>query len=131
MENEAGKGRERETARRITCICCPMGCELTAAVNFRGEARVTGNRCPRGQEYGKREMLCPVRTVSTTVRIAGRENEVLPVKTASDIPKDKITECMNELAKVAVSLPVEAGDVVLENAAGTGVCVVATRSKGL
>ena len=53
---------------------------------------------------------------------------MVPVKTASEIPKEKIMECIRELAGVTITLPIKAGDVVLENVAGTGVNIVATRS---
>ena len=45
-----------------------------------------------------------------------------------DIPKGKIKECMKELKNVQVKAPVTAGMVVLENVAGTGVDVVATKN---
>ena len=36
-------------------------------------------------------------------------------------------ECMEALAAVEVTLPIQVGDVVLENVADTGVNIVATR----
>ena len=50
------------------------------------------------------------------------------VKTASDIPKDKIFACAEALKSVVLTAPVRIGDVVLENVAGTGVNVVAARN---
>ena len=52
---------------------------------------------------------------------------MLPVKTKEDIPKDKIFEIMEALKSVRVKAPVKIGQVILENAAGTGVPVVATK----
>lgn len=115
--------------RKMTCICCPVGCQLTVVRKETGEVTVTGNTCPRGAAYGEKELVSPTRTVTTTVRVAGALNEVVAVKTASDIPKEKIMECMKELAGVTVELPVRVGDVVLENVADTGVNIVVTRGK--
>lgn len=114
--------------REMTCICCPLGCGLTVTMEEDGSVSVSGNTCPRGAEYGKKELLCPARTVTSTVRIAGRKNAVVSVKTAADIPKERIMECMKALAGVEIEPPIKIGDVVLADAAGTGVDVIATRN---
>ena len=49
------------------------------------------------------------------------------MKTASDIPKGKIADCVRALKDVKVKAPVHIGDVILENAAGTGVNIIATK----
>lgn len=113
--------------RELTCITCPVGCALKAEFRQDGTVIITGNKCPRGAAYGEKEMTNPTRVVTSTVRVSGRKDAVVGVKTASDIPKDKIMECMKELAKVEVSLPIKIGDVVLENVADTGVNIVVTR----
>ena len=33
--------------RELTCIGCPMGCQLTAVLEDGQVTRVTGNTCPR------------------------------------------------------------------------------------
>ena len=53
---------------------------------------------------------------------------VVSVKTAEDIPKGKIREIMLALRGATAQAPVAEGEVLLENAAGTGVPVVATKS---
>lgn len=113
--------------REMTCICCPVGCQLTVTRTAEGQVTVTGNTCKRGADYGEKELVNPTRIVTSTVRVADRLDAVLPVRTASDIPKGKMMECMEALAKVVVTLPVRVGDVVLENVADTGVNIVATR----
>jgi len=50
------------------------------------------------------------------------------VKTASDIPKGKIFECVEALKDVVLTAPVKIGDVVLSDVAGTGVDVIAARN---
>lgn len=115
--------------REMTCICCPVGCQLTVSQSSEGKVTVMGNTCPRGAAYGEKELTDPTRIVTSTVRVAGKEDEVVPVKTASDIPKGKIMECMRALLGVTVTLPVKVGDVILENVADTGVNIVATRER--
>lgn len=120
--------RMSEATRELTCICCPVGCALTVTIAADGTASVTGNKCPRGAAYGAKEVTNPTRIVTSTVRVSDHKDAAVPVKTASDIPKGKITDCMKALASVEVTAPVHMGDVVLQNVAGTGVNIIATRS---
>lgn len=109
--------------RQLTCICCPVGCDLQVRQKD-GSVEVAGNCCRRGAVYGEQEVTNPVRTVTTTVSLTG--GGVLPVKTREEIPKGKMMEIMKELKALEVTGPVDIGEVVLEDAAGTGVAVVAT-----
>ena len=52
---------------------------------------------------------------------------MVSVKTAQDIPKNKIFDCMHKLATIRVTAPVQEGDVIVENIADTGVSVIATK----
>ena len=53
---------------------------------------------------------------------------MVSVKTESDIPKGKIFDCVKALKEVEVVAPVKIGDVIVENVAGTGVNIVATKN---
>jgi len=53
---------------------------------------------------------------------------MVSVKTENDIPKGKIFECVKALKDVEVTAPVKIGDVIVENVAGTGVNVIATKN---
>ena len=111
----------------LTCIRCPIGCQLTVDVD--GEnVSVTGNSCPRGAEYGKKEVTAPTRIVTSSVRVSGGELPLVSVKTASDIPKDRIMDVMAEIRQCETAAPVQTGDVLIRNVAGTGADIVATRS---
>ena len=89
---------------------------------------VTGNTCPRGDAYARKEVTNPTRIVTSTVRVEGGISPMVNVKTTSDIPKSKIFECASALKNVVVTAPVKIGDVVLFNVAGTGVDVVAAKN---
>ena len=110
----------------VICTCCPNGCILK--VDEQNNYSVAGNKCPRGKQFGRSELLFPVRTVTSTVKLAGADLRMLPVKTASPVPKDKMAEIMKEISAITAHAPVRTGDVLLENAAGTGVSIVACRS---
>ena len=111
----------------LTCIRCPIGCLLTASVE-NGEVSITGNSCPRGEAYGKKEVTDPTRTVTGSARVEGGELPLVSVKTATDIPKDRMFDVMAEIRALRVKAPVRIGDVLLENAAGAGSDIVATRN---
>ena len=111
----------------LTCIGCPMGCPLT--VTIEGDViTVSGNTCALGDKYAKKEVTNPTRVVTSSVGIDGADIARVSVKTESDIPKDKIFDCVKALKDVEVPAPVKIGDVIVENVAGTGVNVIATKN---
>ncbi|MBE5875824.1 MAG: DUF1667 domain-containing protein [Lachnospiraceae bacterium] len=112
--------------KELVCIGCPKGCVLTVTMESGNVKEICGNTCPKGEDYARKEMLDPRRTVTSTVRVVHGVNPVVAVKTKEDIPKDKIFACMEALREVRVEAPVYVGDIILENVAGTGIAVVAT-----
>ena len=112
--------------KEFTCIKCPLGCNVTATLEDGKIISITGNNCPRGAEYVTNELTDPRRIVTSLVRVIGGELPVVSVKTASDIPKDKIMDCIAEIKKAEATAPVHIGDIVIENVCGTGVNIVAT-----
>lgn len=115
--------------RELTCIGCPLGCQITVELENGEVTSITGNTCKRGSDYARKEVANPERTVTSTVMIEGGKTDTfLPVRTASDIPKDKIFECMQCLKGVTVKAPVAVGDVIVADVAGTGVDVVSAKT---
>ena len=112
----------------LICIGCPLGCPLTVEMEGNEVKSVAGNTCPRGDAYAKKELTNPTRIVTSTVRVAGGKLAMVSVKTQSDIPKGKIFDCVKALKDVEVTAPVKIGDVIVENVAGTGVNVIATKN---
>ena len=104
-----------------------MGCFLTVSIED-DRIGVEGNACPRGADYAKKEVTNPTRIVTSSVRVNGADIARVSVKTASDIPKGKIFDCMKEISAAQMDAPVSIGDVVIENCAGTGVAVIATKN---
>lgn len=116
------------STRELTCIGCPLGCALTVTMEGDTVTAVTGNTCPRGDAYARKEVTDPTRIVTSTVRVKGGVFPMANVKTAADIPKDKIFACVEALKDVTVNAPVKIGDVILSNVADTGVDIVAARN---
>ena len=113
--------------RTLTCISCPMGCPLTVEMDGDEIISVTGNTCKRGDVYARKEVTAPTRVVTSTVKVTNGSADMVSVKTKTDIPKDKIFDCVKCLKGVSVEAPVHIGDVIVPNAAGTGVDTVATK----
>ena len=114
--------------RELTCIGCPLGCQITVTMEDGNVTAVTGNTCPRGDAYARKEVTNPTRIVTSTVRVTGGACAMVNVKTASDIPKNQIFPCMEALKGITVTAPVRIGDVILPDVCGTGVAVVAARN---
>ena len=113
--------------RILTCIGCPLGCTLTAEMGETGW-EVSGYTCKRGLDYAKKELTRPERTVTSTVRVSGGQAKVVSVRTATDIPKDAIFAVMEAVNRIIVPAPIAIGDVILEDIAGTGLSLVATKA---
>ena len=112
--------------KELVCIVCPKGCRLH--VDEENDYKVTGNTCPRGEAYGHNEIKNPTRVLTSTVCVEGGLYRRCPVKTESAVPKGKLMEIMQALNGVSLQAPVSIGQVVLENAAGTGVNVIVTKN---
>ena len=114
--------------KELTCIGCPLGCAITVTLTDGTVSSVTGNTCPRGDAYARKEVTNPTRIVTTTVRVKGGVSPMVNVKTASDTPKTRIFDCIEALRDVEISAPVHIGDVILSDVCGTGVAIVAAKS---
>jgi len=110
--------------RELTCIGCPMGCQLSATVENGAVTSVTGNTCKRGDAYARKECVAPERTVTGTVRM--EDGRILPVRTRGGVPKALVPDVARAFGSVHPKAPIGIGEVVLADVCDTGVDVVAT-----
>ena len=115
-------------SEELICITCPLGCRLSAERLPSGGLSVSGNRCPRGARYAEEELLSPKRVVTATCRALPGDRCRVPVRTLSPFPKDRVEELIRELYSLEVRLPVKRGEVLVPDALGTGIPVIATRT---
>ncbi|MDC7235438.1 MAG: DUF1667 domain-containing protein [Spirochaetales bacterium] len=113
--------------KEMICISCPIGCHIEVTRN-QDEITVRGNKCSRGEIYGKEELLSPKRVVTATCPADSILMARIPVKTTRPIGKELINSLLEDLYKTRVQAPVQCGAVIMENYAGTGVDVVVTKS---
>ena len=114
--------------KNLICINCPLGCPLTVSLENGEIKTVTGNTCPRGEAYARKELTDPTRIVTSTVKVKGGKLAMASVKTANDIPKGKIFDCVKAIQHIELEAPVAIGQVVLADVCGTGVDIVATKN---
>lgn len=116
------KNLSRDDGKTVICTICPMGCQMTvdSAMN------VTGNTCKRGEKYALQEVTAPERTLTTTMYAEG--GVLVPVKTDRPVPREKLSSCIKKINCKTLILPIEAGDIIIEDIEKTGANVIATGS---
>ena len=115
-----------EQARAVVCIACPIGCRMVVEKTGGDSVSVSGNRCPKGEIYGREELLAPRRLVTAGVRTDSGDYPCAPVRTRTPLGREHLSELLRELYGRVVSLPIRAGDVCVEDF--KGVSVVFTRT---
>lgn len=112
---------------RLTCILCPLGCELEAERSGEG-LEIRGNQCENGIGFADEEILHPKRNLATSVPLRGTVSQMVSVRLSGPVPRDKIFPILAEIAKLRPEPPIRRGRVLIPNVLGTGVDVIATRT---
>lgn len=115
--------------KQLVCINCPMGCRLEVQMEDSAVQSVTGNICPRGEQFARQEAVDPLRVLTSLMRIEGRENP-FSVKTSAPVPKRILFDCVHQIFANPVSpsrLPIHAGDVMIADVCGSGVDIISTQ----
>lgn len=113
--------------RKLTCIVCPLGCQLEVGLEDGEIKSITGYSCSRGKEYAENECTHPVRTLTTTVRVTDGEIPLLPVKTREPVDKHLLMDIMAQINNFSVKAPISMNQVIVSNILDTGVDILATR----
>ena len=109
--------------KKLICIMCPKGCNLTISQN-QNQINVTGNSCQRGKIYAIDEISNPSRIVTSLVQT---KYGIISVKTDKTIAKDKILDTL-KLIKNLSPKKVKIGDVLASNILDTNVNIIVTRN---
>ncbi len=116
-----------QQSSNIICTTCPVGCSLQVTHDVGQICQIEGNACKRGLDYARSELQDPRRMVTTTVRVRGGTQPLLPVHTARPFPKPAIFALLSALRQLEVAAPLHIGQPVLANALGSGIDVLASR----
>ena len=97
--------------RELTCIECPVGCQITVETENGVAVSVTGNGCPRGKVYAQNEVVSPKRVVTSTVR--RYDGKMIPVKTDRPVRKSEIFAVMAKINAFELDRKAVTGDVII------------------
>jgi CxxC motif-containing protein len=114
---------------RLTCILCPVGCELEVS-RAGDELEVKGNECDKGLDFAADEVLHPKRNLATSVPAKGTAKTMISVRLSFPVPREMIFPILAEIGKLRPALPVRRGQVLIADVLGTGADVIATRTVG-
>jgi CxxC motif-containing protein len=119
---------ERPPVDRLTCVLCPVGCELEVERDEAGGIRVRGNQCDKGGPFAEAEVLHPERNLATSVPLKGTAARMVSVRLSRPVPRDMIFPILAAIAKLRPEAPVRRGQVLIANVLATGADVIATRT---
>ena len=114
--------------KQLICVNCPKGCRITVTTQDGKAVEVSGYSCENGKSYALQESICPMRILTSTVKIHHGPLQVLPVMSEKEIPLHVWRQAMEEVKSVCVEAPVSIGQIILEDLCGTGVRLIASRS---
>ena len=116
-------------SERLTCVLCPIGCELEVERSAAEKLDVRGGQCDRGLDFAAEEILHPKRNLATSVPLQGTASDMVSVRLSAPVPRDMIFPILAEIARLRPEAPVYRGQVLIANVLGTGVDVIATRGQ--
>lgn len=109
---------------QLVCRCCGNGCFLEAVHDEDRLIELTGNRCDGGRRYATEQLLRDF--LKTTLRTNdGRQVQV--------ISREKVSQqvrlrCLKALEGIVLETPVIKGEMVLCDAADSGVDIIAAEN---
>lgn len=114
--------------KEFVCVNCPKGCRVSVTLNNGKVLDVKGYSCKKGKKYGEEEAICPMRVITSTVKVNNGTLRVLPVMSSDAIPLEKMDEAMDEIRQIQVEAPIKMNDVIVKDFIVEGVNLIASRS---
>lgn len=120
LERREARASEQDDGDYVICTQCPNGCRISLK-DF------SGGKCDKGADFARRELENPVRILTSTVKVGGREDEkTVSVRTENAIPRSLLMSGMELINSLEVQAPVDVGDIVCENFLNTGINLIST-----
>lgn len=114
--------------KEITCIVCPIGCKILVKTDGKHFKVCDGQKCKKGIEYARSEALDPRRMLTSSIFVKNGEWSLVSVKSSKPVPKHKVFDVLKEIKKSSVKAPVNLGQIVIKNVAGTKIDIITTKS---
>jgi CxxC motif-containing protein len=118
------------TVKELICVICPNGCQLRAEIEEGPVPRVievTGHLCDKGPAWAEQEIVNPIRTIASSIRVHDGDQPLVSVKTDRPIPLGRIMDVMRDIKAATADAPVRIGDILIPHPAGTECNIMATR----
>ena len=118
------------TEKKLICVICPNGCEVSAEIDEGAQMvvkEITGELCEKGPVWAEQELLNPMRTIASSISVDNGDYPLVSVRTDSAIPLKSILDVMKAIKSIKVKAPIRIGDVLIEGPAGTSCNIIATR----
>jgi CxxC motif-containing protein len=119
---------DRSVVDRLTCVLCPVGCELEVRRDGSTEVEVSGNQCDKGIPFAVEEVLRPRRNLATSIPVRGTASKMVSVRLSGPVPREMIFPILAEIARLRPEAPFSRGQILITDVLGTGVDVIATRT---
>jgi CxxC motif-containing protein len=116
--------------KELICILCPNGCLIQAEIEEGKKIQVTeitGHLCDKGPDWAEQELINPMRTIASSIMVEGGDFPLVSVRTDTLIPLRSIPGIMKAIKSAKAIAPVQIGDVMVKNPAGTSCNIIATR----
>lgn len=108
-----------DTKSTVICIACPVGCEVTLALDSAGIVRnIEGHQCKRGRDYCVQEAKDPRRWLTSTVAVEGGACARVPVRSSKPLPLGKVRRAAAEARAIKCPAPIRRGQIILASLAG-------------
>jgi len=113
---------------RMTCVLCPVGCELVVGRDSEAGVQVQGYQCDKGVPFAIEEVLRPRRNLATSLPVRGTVAGLVSVRLSRTVPREMLFPILAEIARLRPEAPIRRGQVLIADVLGTGADVIATRS---
>lgn len=120
--------------KNLVCIVCPNGCDAEITMEEGQETKILsidGCTCDKGKEWVEQEVLSPMRTIASGIPVEQGDFKLVSVRTDAPIPLGKIFDVMAAIKQKKVKAPINIGDILIPNPAGTACNIIATRNVSL
>jgi CxxC motif-containing protein len=117
--------------KNLVCIVCPNGCDAEVLMEDGSEIKILsidGCTCDKGKEWVEQELTHPMRTIASGIPVEQGDFKLVSVRTDAPIPLGKIFDVMTVIKRRRVKAPVNIGDILVPNPAGTACNIIATRN---
>lgn len=107
------------------CVGCQMRCRLVVTVEAKALVGVSGNRCKRALGLARRRLRAGVAELMVQLAVTGGCEPRVEARASEPVTPDVARLIGAAMRHQKVSAPVNAGDVLIHDAAGLGIDLVA------